>query len=155
MRALGRLLLAEPDDELADIKGRLLRALGPYAGLLTAVVPEFATLLRVPPDLGDPLTAQVRVQRCGTEVLRAVASRSRPVVFVVDDLQWAGRTPLGFVDQIFSSVENIEGLLFVGAYRDSEVDATHPLAAMVDRWDRQQGGPTRLQLDNLSLADVT
>ena len=155
LRALGRLLLAEPDEEVADVKARLLRALGPYAGLLTAVVPEFATLLRVPPDMGDPLTAQVRAQRSATEVLRAVASRRRPLVFVVDDLQWAARTPLGFVDQIFSGMENIEGLLLVGAYRDSEVDATHPLAAMITRWDRQQRGPTRLHLGNLTVADVT
>ena len=153
-RALGRLLLAEPDQELADVRARLLRALGPYAGLLTAVVPEFATLLRVPPDMGDPLTAQLRAQRSATEVLRAVASSRRPLVFVVDDLQWAARTPLGFVDHIFSGMENIEGLLLVGAYRDSEVDATHPLAAMITRWDRQQSGPIRLNLGNLTVADL-
>jgi diguanylate cyclase (GGDEF)-like protein len=155
MRALGRLLLAEPEDELADIKGRLLRALGQYAGLLTAVVPEFATLLRVPPDFGDPLTAQARAQRSAAEVLRAVASRSRPVVFVIDDLQWAGRTPLGLVDQIFSGAENIEGLLLVGAYRDNEVEATNPLGAMAGRWDRQGDGPTRLHVGNLTVADTT
>src|SRR5262249_687302 len=79
---LGRVLLAEPNEEVADVREHLLRALGPYAGLLTAVVPEFADLLRVPPDLGDPLTAQVRAQRSPIEVLRAVASRDRPLVFV-------------------------------------------------------------------------
>ena len=42
LRALGRLLLAEPDDELAAARERILRALGPNAGLITAVVPEFA-----------------------------------------------------------------------------------------------------------------
>ena len=64
------------------------------AGLLTAVVPEFAALLGVPPDPGDPLTAQVRSQRM-TAGCCAVASRKRPLVVFVDDLQWAGRTPLG------------------------------------------------------------
>jgi diguanylate cyclase (GGDEF)-like protein len=153
-RALGRLLLAEPDDELAEVKGRLLRGLGPYAGLVTAVIPEFAALLRVAPDMGDPLTAQARAQRNATEILRAVATRKRPVVFVVDDLQWAGRTPLGFLDQVFSGGEDIEGLLLVCAYRDSEVDATHPLASMINRWELQQGGPLRISLDNLSVEDA-
>ena len=32
-RALGRLLLAEPEDELAELRGRILEALGPNAGL--------------------------------------------------------------------------------------------------------------------------
>ena len=41
------------------------RRSAPNAGLLAAMVPEFAALLAVPPDPGDPLTAQVRAQRSG------------------------------------------------------------------------------------------
>ena len=150
-RALGRLLLAEPEDELAAVRERILRALGANAGLLTAVVPEFAALLAVPPDPGDPLTAQVRAQRSGVAVLRAVASRKRPVVMFVDDLQWAGRTPLGFVDLVLSE-EPVDGLLLVGAYRDGDVDAAHPLAAPLSRW-RDQAGVRHLRLDNLPAAE--
>jgi signal transduction histidine kinase len=146
-RALGRLLLAEPEDELAEIRERIVQALGPNAGLLTATVPEFAALLAVPPDAGDPLTAQVRSQRNAVEVLRAVASRKRPVVVFVDDLQWAGRSPLGFVDLMVSE-EPVEGLLLVGAYRDAGVDEAHPLAAPLSRW-RDQAGVEHLRLENL------
>ena len=108
---------------------------------------DLAALLAVPPDAGDPLTAQVRAQRAGVAVLRAVASRKRPVVFFVDDLQWAGRTPLGFVDLVLSE-ESVEGLLLVGAFRDGEVDAGHPLAGPLSRW-RDQAGVEQLRLDNL------
>ena len=127
------------------------RRLGPNAGLLTAVVPEFAALLAVPPDPGDPLTAQVRVQRAGAQVLRAVASRKRPVVMFLDDLQWAGRTPLGFVDLVLTE-EPVEGLLLVGAYREGDVDAAHPLAAPLSRW-RDQAGVRHLRLDNLPASE--
>jgi signal transduction histidine kinase len=149
-RALGRLLLAEPEDELADVRERILRAVGPNAGLLTATVPEFAALLAVPPDAGDPLTAQARAQRNAVEVLRAVASRKRPVVLFLDDLQWAGRPPVGFVDLVLRS-EPIEGLLLVGAYRDDDVDAAHPLAAPLSRW-RDRPGVQHLRLDNLPVS---
>lgn len=44
VRALGRLLLAEPEDALAELRQRILRAVGPNAGLLTATAPEFAAL---------------------------------------------------------------------------------------------------------------
>ena len=146
-RALGRLLLAEPEDELAQVRERILEAVGPNAGLLTAVLPEFAALLAVPPDAGDPLTAQARVQRAAAAALRAVASRKRPVVLFLDDLQWAGRTPLGFVDLVLSE-EPVEGLLLVGAYRDGDVDAAHPLAAPLSRW-RDQAAVRHLRLGNL------
>jgi predicted ATPase len=102
-----------------------LTAVGPNAGLLTAILPEFTALLAVPPDPGDPLTAQARAQRASAAALRAVASRKRPVVLFLDDLQWAGRTPLGLVDIVLSE-EPIEGLLLVGSFRESDVDAAHP-----------------------------
>ena len=146
-RALGRLLLAEPDDELARVRGQILRAVGPNAGLVAAVLPEFAALLAVPPDPGDPLTARGRAQRAAAGVLRAVASRKRPVMLFLDDLQWAGRTPLGFVDLVLSE-EPVEGLLLVSAYREYDVDAAHPLAAPLSRW-LDQATVRHLRLVNL------
>ncbi|MEV4510857.1 AAA family ATPase [Dactylosporangium sp. NPDC049525] len=151
-RALGRLLLAEPEDELAKVRGSMLAALGSNAGLLTAVLPEFAALLGVPPDAGDPLTAQVRMQRAAAQVLCAVASRARPVVVFVDDLQWAGRTTLGFIDLLLSE-EPVDGLLLVGAYREDDVDAAHPLATPLSRW-RDQPGVRHLRLVNLPGPDL-
>jgi signal transduction histidine kinase len=135
-RALGRLLLAEPEDELAQLRERIVAAVGPNAGLLTAVVPEFAALLGAPPEAGDPLTAQARMQRAAVAAVRAVASRKRPLVVFLDDLQWAGGTPLGFVDLVLSE-EPVDGLLLVGAYREGDVDAAHPLAAPLPRWQNQ------------------
>jgi GAF domain-containing protein len=140
-------LLAEPEEELATVRGRILAAAGPNAGLLTAGSAEFAALLAVPPDPGDPLTAQVRAQRASTEVFRAVASRERPVVMFLDDLQWAGRVPLGFVDLLLTE-EPVKGLLLVGVYREGDVAAAHPLAAPLSRW-RDQAGVRHLHLDNL------
>jgi predicted ATPase/signal transduction histidine kinase len=149
-RALSRLLLAEPEDELVRVRERILAAVGPNAGLLTATSPEFAALLAVPPDPGDPLTAQGRAQRTAVQVLRAVASRKRPLVVFADDLQWAGRTPVGFIDLLLGE-EQIDGLLLAGAYRDGDVDAAHPLAAPLARW-REQAGVRHLRLDNLPVS---
>ena len=94
-RALGRLLLAEPEDELVELRERMLAALGASAGMAAAAMPEFAALLGVAPEAGDPLNAQVRMQHSAVATLRAVASRKRPVVVFVDDLQWAGPTAVG------------------------------------------------------------
>ncbi|MFD0580648.1 AAA family ATPase [Dactylosporangium darangshiense] len=149
-RGLGRLLLAEPEDDLAELRGRILAAVEPNAGLIAAVVPEFAALLGVPPEPGDPLTAQVRAQRVAVQAVRAVASRKRPVVMFIDDLQWAEPTPLGVVELVVSE-EAIDGLLLVAACREGEVDAMRPLAAAWCRW-REQPGVRHLRLGNLPVS---
>jgi signal transduction histidine kinase len=148
--AFGRLLLAEPEDEVARIRVRLLGALGANAGLLATVVPEFARLLG-PGDLGDPISAGMRAQLVAVQSLHAVASTRRPLVVFIDDLQWGGGIPLGVVDMVLNN-EGSEGLLLVGAYREGEVDPSHPLAAMLSRWG--EAGVPHLRLDNLTGPDL-
>jgi hypothetical protein len=88
-RALARLLLAEPEDRLAQVRRRIMVALGPNAGLLSAIMPDFAALLQVSPAPGDPLTVQVRLHRAAVDLLRAIASAKRPVVVFWDNLHGA------------------------------------------------------------------
>ncbi|MDI1464580.1 diguanylate cyclase [Catellatospora sp. KI3] len=156
LRALGRLLLAEPEEELAELRKRVLRTVGHNVGLLVAVLPEFGALLHLEadPTVGDITHAQARTQRTGVDVLIATASPKRPIVLFIDDLQWAARTPLGFIDMLVSEGPP-DGLLLVGAYREDEVDATHPLAAVIARWRRQGVEPQRLRLENLTADSTT
>ncbi|WP_433049120.1 diguanylate cyclase domain-containing protein [Dactylosporangium sp. CS-033363] len=151
MRALARLLLAEPGQDLGP---RLRDALGPNAGLVAAALPEFAVLLRSEPE-GDTSELEVgaRLQQAAVDILRAVASPVHPVVMVLDDLQWAGAFPIGVIDAILSD-PTLHGVLVVGAYRDAEVDEAHPLAATQARWARQPGAPAVLRLSNLPPADL-
>jgi hypothetical protein len=125
LRALGRLLLAEPEAELKQHRERLLRELGGDAGLITAALPEFSILLGVPPGAmpDDPAEAQARLFSAGVALLRSVASSQRPVVMFIDDLQWAAPNSVIFIDTILTC--NLPGLLLVGAYREA---GTHPEA---------------------------
>jgi diguanylate cyclase (GGDEF)-like protein len=155
MRALGRLLLAEPDAELVALRARMREALGADAGLIAAVLPEFGALLDVTPEptTGDPAEVEGRLFRAGLHLLRTVVSPARPVVMVVDDLQWAGSTPIAFLDAVLMD-DSLAGLLLVGAYREAEVDAAHPLSAMLSRWQRSGSAPPVLRLGNLPAADL-
>ena len=62
-----------------------------------------------------------------------------------------GVRQLGFVDMLLGE-EPVEGLLLVGAYRDTEVDAAHPLAAPLSRW-REKADVRHVRLDNLAVPD--
>ena len=154
---LGRLLLAEPEEVVADVRERLLRSVGPNAGLLAALHPEFAALLEISPEpaTADPLGAGTRLQATAVELLRIVASPKRPIAIVIDDMQWAGRAALGLVDMMLND-DDLEGLLVVGAYREDvdksdtpDADVTDPLAMITSRGPGPGSGVEHIRLDNL------
>ncbi|BCY13159.1 AAA family ATPase [Actinoplanes sp. L3-i22] len=155
LRALCRLLLAEPEEAVAALRKRLHDALGVNTGLAAAIVPEFAVLMDVMPDLTppDPMTVERRLVRVGLDVLRVVASPEQPLVLVLDDLQWAGATQIGLVDAVLTDAQ-MRGLLLVGAYRETEIDGAHPLTALLSRWAPDGPGPERIRLMNLPPADL-
>jgi len=151
---LYRLLLAEPEAVLAQLRPRLLQALGPNAGLAAAVLPVAGQLLGIAPDASAAASAtEERLIRSGVDLLHAAVSPERPVVMFIDDLQWGAATPLGLLDAVLMD-EGLRGLLVVAAYRDAAVDATHPLAAMLARWQRLGAMPEVLRLDNLPPDDL-
>ncbi|MEU7874679.1 diguanylate cyclase [Dactylosporangium sp. NPDC049140] len=154
MRALARMLLAEPEDRLAVIRERLREALGADIGLVTTD-PEFEALLGRPPEVAvaDPRTAQARLNQACLAALKALASTARPIVVVIDDLQWAGPASVGFVDAVLSS-GGLPGVLLVCAYREAEVNDAHPLSAALPRWRDQGRPPVAVRLANLGSADV-
>jgi diguanylate cyclase (GGDEF)-like protein len=151
LRRLGLLLLAAPEEEIVDLRSSLRESLGPNAELVAGMVKEFALVLDVsarPPE-GDPTTVHTRLNQAAVELVRAVASRVRPVVVAVDDLQWAPQSSLGFLDTLLLD-PRLHDVLVVGAYRDTEVDAAHPLATLLARWQRLGVVPPRLAVTNLA-----
>ncbi|GIJ46127.1 serine/threonine protein kinase [Virgisporangium aliadipatigenens] len=154
LSALGRLLFAEPEEELAATCAHLRAAVGSNAGVIAAAVPEFARLLDTAPEVGadDPAQAQARLQRGAVEVLRAIAE-SRPLVVVLDDLQWAGPVPVGLLDAVLTD-DRLRGVLVIGAYRESDIDSAHPLSALLSRWTGAQTYPPHVRLENLPPEDV-
>jgi len=151
MRGVCRLLLAEPEASLTELRSRIVASLGGNAGVVVSVLPELAVLLDVTPeDVGGD---QARLVQGGLQLLRAVVSPDRPLVMVVDDLQWAAANPIAFLDAVVRD-DQLRGLLVVGAYRDAEVDAAHPWSGTLARWDRLDRAPLRLHLHNLPPADL-
>jgi diguanylate cyclase (GGDEF)-like protein len=153
-RALGRLLLAEPEERLTTVRHRLHRAIGPEAALLARVQPEFAAVMRLEPGHppADPASLQAWWELIGVETLRAVVDSGRPLVLALDDLQWAPPTSLGIVDRIMSE-DRLDGLLVAVAYQPDAVAASDPVTDMLTRW-HQQAGVTRVTLADLPLTSL-
>jgi diguanylate cyclase (GGDEF)-like protein len=154
--SLAHLLLALPDDDLAEVRECLLSSLGENAGVAAGLVPSLGRLLGASPEIrgdGDPVATRRRVIQSTTEILSGLANPRRPIVMFFDDLQWVGDQALDTLDAIFAD-DSLHGIVVVGAYREEAVDVAHPLTGMLERWERLGYAPQRLHLKNLMPSDV-
>lgn len=157
MRALGRLLLSEPEEQLAVYRERIIKGLGSNLGLGPSLLPEFQLLLGEQPRImiADPREAEARMIQATLDLLRSVTLLDRPVVMVFDDVQWAPSMTLRLFDAIITATEPIPGLLVVGAFRSNEVDAAHPLREHIARWEQLGIALPHIKLSNLPPSDIS
>ena len=158
LRALGRLLLAASREEVAAHRQRILDRLGRHAVLITRQLPEFALLLGALPELdeggAEPGQAEQRLLQATVGLLEAIASAGRPLVIVLDDLQWAEIQSLRLFERLMHASE-LRGVLLVGAYRGQEINPAHALSPMLLDWKPQAGALLHLELQNLGAAGMS
>ena len=88
------------------------------------------------------------------EFVGAFATPEHPLAIFLDDLQWVDPASLKLVVDLLTH-PNTRHMLFVGAYRDSEVDPAHPLVRALDEV-RNEGAPIHtLLLGPLAKADLS
>jgi class 3 adenylate cyclase len=114
---------------------------------LTEVLPDVAL-----PTRADPDTERYALFDAVVAVL-GVASTSAPVVLILDDLHWAAKPTLLLLRHLLRFGEHAR-VQIVGTYRSTDLDRSHPLAAMLADLNRD-GSATRLQLSGLDESDVT
>ncbi|MCW2312171.1 ATP-binding protein [Rhodoferax antarcticus] len=125
------------------------------------VVPELEALLGPQPAVSElgPIETQIRLRSLLVGMVRQIAAAEHPLVLFLDDLQWADQPSLEFIGTLLEE-SDLNGLMLIGAYRDNEVDAAHPLMRLL-RPLRQPTAPgtgeppTVLHLDNLTVVDLT
>ncbi|GAA2692410.1 diguanylate cyclase [Actinoplanes palleronii] len=153
---LGSQLLAESDEVVAELREQLRAALGPNTGLVSAMMPPFRALLGAepePPAGDDPRAVFARLRLAVLAVLRTVARSDSPVVFFLDDLQWAAGAAFRFLDDVLDQTD-LPGLLVLGAYREEAIDEAHPLSALLVRLHHDHGPAGEIRLDNLGPDDL-
>jgi predicted ATPase/class 3 adenylate cyclase len=122
-------LLSADEAELDLWRGRIRGALGDEAAALVDVMPELGHILGPldPVDELHPNQSRERFDRLMGSFLRLFAAKDRPLVVFLDDLQWVDPASLRLLSELVADPET-HNLLFIGAYRDDEVDAAHPLS---------------------------
>jgi predicted ATPase/signal transduction histidine kinase/CheY-like chemotaxis protein/tRNA A-37 threonylcarbamoyl transferase component Bud32 len=125
---LVRQLLSEPEHQLQQWRNKLLTALGTNGQIITNVIPEVELIIgkQAPvPDVGAT-EAQNRFNRVFQKFIRVFCSKEHPLVIFLDDLQWADSATLKLIELMMTDA-NTQDLFVIGAYRDNEVNLSHPL----------------------------
>lgn len=128
LRDMVRPLLLKPEIELATWRDDIRAALEVHGAVLVDLVPELRIILgelHPVPELPPP-AARARFQRALRRFIGVFARPAHPLTLFLDDLQWLDGATLDFLDELLLHPE-VQHLLLLGAYRDSEVDETHPL----------------------------
>ena len=127
-QSLIRSLLGKSDAELATWRGAFLEALEANGRLIVDLVPELKLIIGDQPPVPElePQQAQSRFQLVFRRFIGVFARPDHPLALFLDDLQWLDAATLDLIDDLLTR-SDLRSLMLIGAYRDNEVDAAHPL----------------------------
>ena len=155
LTGLAHYVLTESETDLDHWRGRLSAAIGQNGRILTDVITDLGLVLGEQPPVHalPPTEMQNRFQRVFGDFVRAAAGPGHPITIFLDDLQWADQASLALIEKLLADPE-LTHVLIVGAYRDNEVDAGHPLRQTISRLEKAGRGPRTLRVRPLRIADV-
>jgi len=132
-QSLIRALLAKSEADLAPWRDVLRDALDPNGKLIVDLVPELKLIIGDQPPVPElpPQQAQGRFQLVFRRFIGVFARPEHPLALFLDDLQWLDAATLDLLGDLLTR-SDIQHLMLIGAYRDNEVDATHPLAGKLE-----------------------
>src|SRR5882762_9313373 len=132
-QGLIRHLLGKSEAELRQWREKVREALGPNGQLMVDLVPELKVIIGEQPPVPElpPQSAQRRFQLVFRRFIGVFARPEHPLALFLDDLQWLDAATLDLIEDLVTQGD-VQYLLLIGAYRDNEVDSTHPLIRKLD-----------------------
>lgn len=133
LRNLIRTLLTESDAQVELWKRHILEAVSTQGRVICDVIPELNVLIGQQPEVAHlpPVEARNRFNNLFGRFLACLAQREYPLILFIDDLQWCDSATFDFLYYLFANVKEYPYLFFIGAYRNNEVDANHPLTHLM------------------------
>ena len=154
-QSLVRSLLSKSDAELRIWRDAFRQALGPNALLIVDVVPELKLIIGEQPPVPVllPQDAQRRFQLVFRRFISVFARPDHPLALFLDDLQWLDAATLDLLEDVLTQPD-VRHLMLIGAYRDNEVDSTHPLMRKLEAIRKAAAAVQEIVLAPLAREDL-
>ena len=148
-------LLSESPEKLVDWRTEIQAALGESGQIIIDVIPDLEKIIGKQPPVAEigAAESQNRFNRLFQQFIQVFAQKSHPLVLFLDDLQWSDLTSLNLIQVLMTDTES-KYLLLIGAYRDNEVDALHPLTSTIEKIQQAGGKIDNIVLQPLSFTSV-
>src|SRR5262249_40062110 len=132
-QSLIRPLLTKSETDLGGWRCDLRDALEQDGQLIVDLVPELKLIVGDQPPLPEvaPQDAQRRFHLAIRRFISVFARPEHPLALFLDDLQWLDAATLDLMQDLLTRSE-LRHVLLIGAYRDNEVDAAHPLTRKLE-----------------------
>lgn len=124
-------LLSLNSHSLKQWKDSILERLKGNGQALVDIVPSLEKLLGPQPELVELAPEEERIRFRLTLLAFLSAFRRVPMVFFLDDMQWADLSSLDLIQELLTAEDN---LTILGAYREEEVNELHPLSRAAESY---------------------
>ncbi|MEG3850088.1 AAA family ATPase, partial [Microcoleus sp. herbarium13] len=154
-QSLMRQILAESETALQQWREKIMEAVGAIAQVIIDVIPEVELIAGTQspvPEVGA-IEAQNRFNLVFQKFIRVFCSPEHPLVIFLDDLQWVDSATLRLIELIMTDSQT-QFLLLIGAYRDNEIDAAHPLLLLLNKLRSRSIAVNQIALAPLALKDT-
>ncbi|MEG4915268.1 ATP-binding sensor histidine kinase [Microcoleus sp. B7-D4] len=150
-----RQIFTENAAEIHVWKEKILKALGGNCQVIIEAIPEVELIVGPQPPVPDlgANESQNRFNLVFQNFIRVFAQKEHPLVIFLDDLQWVDSASLKLIELLATDL-GTQYLLIIGAYREQEVDANHPLMLTAEAIKKAGGTVRAIALSPLDISSV-
>ncbi|MBD2453880.1 AAA family ATPase [Nostoc sp. FACHB-87] len=141
-------LLTENHSQIQAWRQKILQALGKNAQVIIEVIPQLEKIIGKQPPAAElsGTAAENRFNLLFQKFTQVFTSADHPLVIFLDDLQWVDGASLKLIQLLITEANY---LLLIGAYRNNEVQAGHPLMLTLSELQKNQ-----VTINKISLAPL-
>jgi predicted ATPase/signal transduction histidine kinase len=146
-----RYLLMDTETQLAHWRHVITAAVGNIGRVLTDVIPGLELVIGAQPEVPalTGVEAENRFNYVFLKLVGAIATPDAPLVIFLDDLQWIDAASLKLLRTLLMGAD-AANVLVIGAYRDNEVDALHPLTTTLEGLRREKASVEAMIIGGLT-----
>ncbi|CAJ1947963.1 unnamed protein product [Cylindrotheca closterium] len=150
--------------DFEDVRKMIIKNVGSELSTLAMILPEIEDIVGSSDLLaqdniagGDYGSNKERLNNAIRTFFRTVATFFKPLVMVLDDIQWADLPSINLM-QVLMTDESSSNFMLIALYRSNEVDETHVVTKMMKTLDEKEKefdfDTTKIEVGDLKMEQV-